>query len=313
MASVLPFPTPMPGADPSVGEIIGYYLSLEARIDTRRARHAWEERERILRAFIAQHGPLRVSQCRKAHLKVWIDANPNLKSDWTRGRWCRTIQRVFNWAANEMELITRNPFAGVAYRRGKRGRPLTDQEFAALLAAASKHFEPVLRFCRLTGARPGEMAAATWSALEVNTTTGGACIVLIEHKTSHLEDATPRVIGLPRELVEMLEQIRRTRAHLPGLSPDHIFLNARGLPWTRNAISLQMARLRRVTGLPADAKLYGLRHAFATGAIERGIALKDVAELMGHSSTRMTEYYTHLTTKRRDRLSGLADRAAQND
>lgn len=312
-ASVLPFPMPMPGADPKVREVVGMYLSLEAKIETRRARHAWEERERILRKFADQFGDLKLSECRKAHLKIWIENNPNLKSDWTRGRWCRTVQRVFNWAHDELDVIAKNPFKGVRYSKGKRGRPLTDAEFEKLLTAAGKEFVAVLQFCRLTGARPGEMAAAKWSDLEIDTETGRGVIILREHKTSHVEDAQPRVIGLGREVVELLDRIRRGLGVFPGFEPDHIFLNSRRKPWTRNALSLRITKLRKVTGLPADAKLYGLRHSFATGALERGVEIKNVAELMGHTTTRMTEYYAHLTGKRRDRLSGLADRATSDD
>lgn len=310
-ASILPFPTPMPGPDPTVREIVGLYLSLEleAKTSTRPAKHAWEERERILRKFQDQFGDLKLSECRKGHLRIWIEQNPALKSDWTRGRWCRTVQRVFNWACDGLDAISKNPFKGVRYPKGKRGRPLTDAEFAQLLAAAGKEFQAVLRFCRLTGARPGEMAAAKWSDLEVDTETGRGVIILQEHKTSHVEDAPPRVIGLGREVIELLDQVRRALGVFPGFEPDHIFLNSRRKPWTRNAIALRMGKLRKQCGLPADAKLYGLRHAFATRALERGVALKDTSELLGHTTTRMTEYYVHLTQKRRNRLSGLADRA----
>ena len=56
-----------------------------------------------------------------------------------------------------------------------------------------------------------------------------------------------------------------------------------------------MKRARMKAGVPADAKLYGTRHAFGTRAIINGeLDLKTVAELMGHTSTRMTEHYLHL-------------------
>jgi integrase len=74
----------------------------------------------------------------------------------------------------------------------------------------------------------------------------------------------------------------------------HIFVNARGRPWDRTSLALRMVRLREKAGLREDCRLYGLRHRFATEAVRRGVNLKTLAELLGHTSTRMTEHYVHL-------------------
>ena len=48
--------------------------------------------------------------------------------------------------------------------------------------------------------------------------------------------------------------------------------------------------------LPADCKLYGVRHKFGTDAILRKIpgGIKTLSVLMGHTTTRSTERYVHL-------------------
>lgn len=55
-----------------------------------------------------------------------------------------------------------------------------------------------------------------------------------------------------------------------------------------------MRRARELAGVPNDVKLYGIRHAFGTRGIVNGCDLKTLSTLMGHTSTRMTECYTHL-------------------
>jgi integrase/recombinase XerD len=75
---------------------------------------------------------------------------------------------------------------------------------------------------------------------------------------------------------------------------SHVFVNARGRPWDRTSLALRMVRLRERAGLREDCRLYGLRHRFATEAVRRGVNLKTVAELLGHTSTRMTEHYVHV-------------------
>lgn len=307
MVATLPFIAPMPSSDPTVGELIRLYLSLEAKVETRRAVRSWRECERVLKHFRAAFGHLHISECRKGQLPIWIDRNPGLKSNWTRGRWCRTIQRLFNWGCEDMELIARNPFKGVRYPKGKRGRPLTDDEFSAVYKAADDDFRPVLEFCRLTGCRPGEMASATWD--DLHSADGAAWISLAEHKTSDREDAKPRIIGLPSSIVAMLAQIRKARP-VALFVPDQIFLNSRGEPWTRNAICLRFARLRKRCGLMADARLYGCRSAWCTAAIRAGESLKTVSDAMGHASTKMTEYYA-ATAQDYSRFAELTERVAK--
>jgi site-specific recombinase XerD len=62
-------------------------------------------------------------------------------------------------------------------------------------------------------------------------------------------------------------------------------------------LSLRMQRARAKAGIPDDAKLYGLRHAFGTRAILNGVDIKTLAELLGHTSTRMSEHYVHIAGK----------------
>jgi integrase/recombinase XerD len=45
---------------------------------------------------------------------------------------------------------------------------------------------------------------------------------------------------------------------------------------------------------------YTLRHGFGTAGLEAGLDVKDVAELMGHSSTRTTQdVYQHVSDERK--------------
>ena len=77
-----------------------------------------------------------------------------------------------------------------------------------------------------------------------------------------------------------------------------MFLTPRRTPWNKNSLGQRLRRARQVADIPADAKLYGIRHAFGTRAIiVSAVDIKTLAELMGHTSTKMTEHYVHLTTQ----------------
>ena len=67
-----------------------------------------------------------------------------------------------------------------------------------------------------------------------------------------------------------------------------------------------MRDLREAAGVPGDAKLYGLRHAFGTRAVLRGVDIKTLAELLGHTTTKMSEHYVHLAGQRAHLADAMA-------
>ncbi len=263
-------------------QLVPLYLSNRA---AKQSAETLEGRQRIFDAFAAEFGDVPLANLTPADLVFWLDRHPEWKSEWTRKRTVSSIQCVLNWGRRLRLCI--NPFEGVSNPEGDRGRPITSDELRKLLRVSSALFRRAVLFMHLTGARPHEMSTIEWSFIDCDR----GCIVLDKHKTRNSrKDKAPRTIILSPVCVKLLTWIlsRQKRGE------RFVFLNARGRPWNANSLGLRMLRIRIKSGIPPQAKLYGLRHLFGTTCILRGVDLKTLAELMGHTTTKMTEHYVHI-------------------
>ena len=62
---------------------------------------------------------------------------------------------------------------------------------------------------------------------------------------------------------------------------------------------------RDACGFDSDFRPHSLRHSFATHMLEQGVDIRIIQMLLGHSSMRSTEIYTHLTNPLRAQLREL--------
>ena len=64
-----------------------------------------------------------------------------------------------------------------------------------------------------------------------------------------------------------------------------VAVDAKGYPYSPNAVSLAFTRFIRANHLP-KITLHGLRHTFATVASAQGAPLFDIGKALGHSTPR---------------------------
>ncbi len=281
----------------TVSQLIEWSLSFDTRV---RAEESRIERKRILLKFRETFGPLPVTSLRGVHLVDFINQQSGLKAQWSRRRWCTTIKAAFNSAA-KLGLISAQPFLGVSYAKGSRGRDLSDSEFRALLRATTAPFRRVLIFLRFSGARPYELRELEWNQVRIES----GSIVIRRHKTLTTQsDPAPRTIFLNPVTVKLINWIYRNQAD----RGRYVFKNAYGGKWRTRSLCKRLKELREKTRLPGDVKLYGCRHSFATNAILNEVDIATLAKLMGHTSIKTTEWYLHLAGKD-DHLRAAARRA----
>ena len=72
-----------------------------------------------------------------------------------------------------------------------------------------------------------------------------------------------------------------------------LFLSKQATPISRIDVQRSVARLLRECGVQGKVSPHVLRHTFATHLLNDGADLREIQELMGHSSLRATQVYTH--------------------
>jgi integrase/recombinase XerD len=79
---------------------------------------------------------------------------------------------------------------------------------------------------------------------------------------------------------------------------DHVFVNFRGGPLSRQGLYKIVQRHARTAGLADRMSPHTLRHTFATHLLAGGCDLRSVQEMLGHADVATTQLYTHLSSER---------------
>jgi integrase len=240
-----------------------------------------------LQTFCDLHGAVLVKDLKPFHVTRWLDAHPAWGQS-TRRCAITAVKRALNWAADE-GLLAANPLKKVQKPPVKRReKVLTPEEQRAIAAAPrDEAFKQFLFALEQTGCRPGEVAAVTAAQVDLAAGTW----TLPRHKTVKKTNR-PRVVYLTPPVVELCRRLVARHPEGP------IFRNARGRPWSRNAIRCRFRRLRKKLNLGKGVVAYSYRHTFTTNGLEAGVPAAAVAELLGHTSIEMlSEHYGHLDQK----------------
>lgn len=102
-----------------------------------------------------------------------------------------------------------------------------------------------------------------------------------------------RIAPLSLKILEML------RTYFVAYKPKTYLFEGQiaGMPYDSRSLQLILKQALKKTGISKPVTLHWLRHSFATHLLESGTDLRYIQELLGHSSSKTTEIYTHVSTK----------------
>lgn len=203
---------------------------------------------------------------------------------------CNHILKVIKHSLNlavEWEFLEANPATRIPlfHEDNKVENYLNDDELERLLTVL--HTDENRTVCQIalfllsTGCRLNEVLSAQWSDIDLKKK-----IFLV--RASNSKSKRLRVVPLNESALGVLNQ-------LDTKGKTQLFLNAHtGKPYT--TITKVWARLRKQAGLE-HLRLHDLRHQYASFLVNSGRTLYEVQQILGHSDSKVTQRYAHLSTK----------------
>lgn len=87
-----------------------------------------------------------------------------------------------------------------------------------------------------------------------------------------------------------------------------LFEGQKGEAYHPRSLQMVLQQSAKAANIKKDISMHTLRHSFATHLLENGTDLRYIQSLLGHSSSKTTEIYTHITTKGFDQIISPMDR-----
>jgi integrase len=97
-----------------------------------------------------------------------------------------------------------------------------------------------------------------------------------------------RLIPLDDTLLRLLQFMYR-RLGRPATGP--IFTASRGKAWGKGSFAYLFRRYAVAGGVPKRVSPYSARHAFAVEALEAGVGERQIADVLGHTTTKYVAWY----------------------
>ena len=222
-----------------------------------------------LKAFLSAYGPRSVASITPVEAEDWAQTVPRSALP--------QVVAMFGYAVR-MQIIDRNPFAGLGGGRG-RGRadqdPPTVKELRRLLDAcdALGGYAPQMRALLIVGAytgmRPGELYELRWSDIDLARNRITVSRRLYRGKVDTPKSGRSKLIALPPPARDAL--LRQ-----PTRAGELVFLSKNGHQLRASTVSEYWALVKGRAGLDCDlylsTKHYGVHLLYKLGLSHRAIA-----------------------------------------
>jgi len=280
------------------GEFAEMYIENYAKVKKR----SWKSDYYYLNAHLVPHFKgcmlTEITQLRVEKYAVKRIEDGVRKSTVNRELAClrKMLNKAIDWGYAKENQVSRVKF--FSEKDNLKERILSADEERLLLESSPDHLRPIVVVAVQTGMRKSEILGLKWKSVNMEKR---------EIKVEKTKSGKMRIVPVNKELhVELIKLKKNERS-------EWVFLNLEtGQPLKDVKRAFKGACSR--AGI-RDLRFHDLRHTFASRLIEKGADLITVKELLGHSSVKTTERYTHSNRdqKRKAVESLSGERGKEND
>lgn len=230
-----------------------------------------------------------------------------------RGLHARSINRILSALRGFFQYLQKrneveaNPFSEIEGLKSGRRLPafLLPEEIERMLDLPGDDFSgtrdlALMEFLYSTGCRVAE--AVSVDEGDIRAGEGRVKVLGKGNKERYVYLGAPALEALG----EYRAQRRALLERLGRREQTALFVNRRGGRLSARGIRLIVDRYAREAGLGKRVSPHSYRHSFATHLIDAGAGIRTVQELLGHSSLKATQVYTHVELERLRKIHAAA-------
>jgi len=262
--------------------------------DIRKA-SAWKITRSRLRIIYELWGDIRLEQVdhqKLVDLDTYLKNTKPPRSPKTINHYMKTLSAMFNFAIRKGYMKYNFAKEVKPYTVARKRREYSREEIARILEAADRieleawphatlqpYAKRIILILLYTGMRSGELVNLKWSDVK------GDRITLSETETKQKKET---IIPLSDGL----------RAILDSIPKKDEYVIPRRRPGETPCPKTLIRKIKKLTGIE-DFDLHKFRHTAASWLIASGVDVVTVKELLGHSSIKTTEIYSHSSYDRK--------------
>lgn len=225
-------------------------------------------------------------------VQEWVNQKPDTRGQVQSGY--RTLRQIFRWYQNQTRYFFDDPTQGIKLPKLNSYTPkvFTQKDMEVFLNGIKGHPVEAVAIVQLRcGLRRSEGFGVRWSDIDfkegsiyIHTSRQVIGSEIVEYPTKNKKST--RYVYLPKKAIKRLKEIRRDH-------PNDEFLYE-GRPDFGAGSLRKFAMSRSLPWVP----MMNFRHTFATHAIENGVEISDLANILGHTKPDMTySHYIQMTPR----------------
>ncbi len=190
--------------------------------------------------------------------------------------------------AQEWGIISKTPKIRMLKVPPYKHNYLSEEECLMLTGNTKGLFRDMVLFALKTGLRFGEIIAVEWDDIDFSQKLLTVRKSIVLGEVGSPKSNKFRYIPLTDEVIEMLKE--------RGNKEGYIFTEENNLALKPPYCAKKLWRLCDQAGV-RRISWHVLRHTFASHLVQKGVSIKAVQELLGHSDIKTTLRYAHISTE----------------